>query len=124
MIAALAHGLLGTVLAVLLGLFAALVPQRPPAPAYTGPDPLVVVQPSHPVVGKPVTLTIAGLPRAAQDVRVSGLAAGARKLPSGAWRIAASAPKIPGPWMVTVVFRLHGRTDSVAGAVVAVGLPR
>lgn len=124
MIAALAHGLLGTVLAVLFGLFAALVPHRPPASAYTGPDPLVVVQPSHPVVGKRVTLSIAGLPIAARDVRVDGLAARARRLPGGTWRIVASAPGVPGPWMVTVVFRLHGATDTVPGAVVSIDLPR
>ena len=124
MITAIAHGLLGTVLAVILGLFAALVPQPPPAPVYTGPSPLVAVQPSHPTAGKPVTLTIAGLPAAARDVRVSGLAVTARRLPGGAWRIVARTPAAPGPWMVTVVFRLHGRIDSVAGAVISVGLPR
>lgn len=120
MITALAHGLLGTVLAVLLGLFAALVPQPPkPAPAIV-PNPLVLVRPSQPVAGKAITLTIAGLPAAAGGVRVGGVATAARRLSDGAWRIVARAPRDPGPWLVTVVFRLHGHKDSVAGAVISV----
>jgi len=125
-ITALAHGLIGSVLAVLLGLVAALVPQPPvgPSGAYNGPTPTIALQPSRPIVKRPVVLTIAGLPAAVRDLRLVG----ARSLPHpighGDWRIRLRAPAQPGPWMITLDFRLHGTAYSIPGAVVQVALHR
>lgn len=122
MIAALAHGIIGAIIAVLIGLLTAVTP-HPPATgpsAYAGPTPIVVTSPAHPVDRRPVTVTIAAMPLGVRDLRVAGVSTRPARIAPHVWRFRTTAPAVPGPWLLTLSFRLRGRDYTTPGTVLEV----
>jgi hypothetical protein len=123
MIAALAHGLIGSIVAVILGLLTALTPIHSTLTGpltYNGPTPIVVTNPSHPVARRPVTVTIAAMPLGVTDLRIAAVNATPVRIGPHLWRVRTTAPWIPGPWLLTLDFKLHGRVYSTPGTVLEV----
>ena len=122
MIAAFAHGLIGAILAVILGLFSALTPHPTITGTiqYVGPAPIVVTTPAHPIARRPVTITIGAMPLGVTDLRVGGIKANPVRTGQHLWRLRTIAPRIPGPWLLTLSFRLHGHTYTSPGSVLEV----
>ena len=92
---------------------------------WDGRPPVVVIRPSEPRAGTPLSVTVAALPARARNVEIvlDGEMFPARREGRGLFRAQPAAPEAPGPATVSVRFSVGDRRFEAPGGVVVVAPP-